>query len=387
MDPDLKPWVVALGLYASSGGPTKTIASFRQALGSAEMVNFVDPVPAKREEWAMPGATVLQAPPVPVLRYWCQPPRKELHLLENRMLQGASLISCHSFFRFHNLWVLRMKLRHGIPYWLVPHGSLDPYVFTSGKIAKHAFLRIGGMKFLREAACIIFSTEAEWRKAETMVGPLKGKVVPWPVKTDQVEEREKRRRFSRIRLNIPPEDTVLVFFGRIHSMKRPLETLQAVAEADSGNLHLLIVGPEGDIPVEACRKKAEELSFPRLHITGPLYGDNKADVLLSADAYISFSHRENFNHAAAECLALGIPVILSPGNDLAQGIQEAGCGWTAEGDGPDDRRKLIRQFLATPKEEWRERGASGTRWVEREFSFPKFYENIQELVHLHSRTP
>ena len=61
---------------------------------------------------------------------------------------------------------------------------------------------------------------------------------------------------------------------------------------------------------------------------GPVYGDSKYHYLFASDAYVSLSQRENFNHTAAESLSAGLPVILSPGNDLAGEIRDEGCSWS-----------------------------------------------------------
>jgi len=350
-------------------------------------VNFGDPCVAEQEELAMPDAEILAAPRIPLIRQWCQPSARDRKKMEERV-KKAPLISCHSFYRYHNFWTLRMKEKYGVPYWFVPHGGLDPYVMESGALAKKIFSACGGARFLKEASCVIFSTEAEWQKAETVFGELKGEVVPWPVQMLVVEDKLGTRNRVRHQLGIPMEDSVLVYFGRIHSMKRPLETIQAVAELSSPNLHLLMIGPEGDVDAETCRSLATELKFDRLHVIGPVFGSEKAEWLLAGDAYVSLSNRENFNHSAAECLSLGLPVILSKGNDLSGHVREADCGWCAEEDGPNAWRHLLEAFLKDQESgEWLAKGKRGQYMIQHSFSFESFQSRIQGLLLRYGRYP
>ena len=376
----MKPWIVALGLYKSSGGPTKTISSFRKALGAAPMVNFVDPVMAKREEWAMPDATVLQSPAIPGLRTWCKPSSKKLDFIEAQIAKEASLISCHSFFRYHNLWTLRMKRNYGIPYWFVPHGSLDPYVMRSGDTFKKIFLSLGGRKFLDEASCVIFSTEAEWRKAESVYGPINGEVIPWAVDTIDCSQRREKRREIREELKIPEEAKVLLYFGRLHSMKRPLETIQIVSRLEQKDLYLLMIGPDGDLTEKDCKLEASRCGFKNLKVLRPVYGQEKHAYFFASDIYLSLSHRENFNHAAAECLAAGLPVVLSPGNDLRDAVTESDCGWVLKSDNPNEWLKILNHVTGASVRTLRTKGANGSRFVEDALSQSCFKKRVSLLA-------
>jgi len=348
------------------------------------MANFVDPFVEEREESVMPDAEILRASRFPLAQKWCHPPANDLARLEEK-IRNTPLLSCHSFYRFHNLWTLRMKRKHGIPYWFVPHGGLDPYVMKSGSLAKNVFLALGGREFLHQASCILFSTELEWRKAEHVFGPLQGEVVPWPVDLPE-EVPDKARSRIRSQLGIMQDELLLLYFGRIHSMKRPLETIETVAARDPGNLHLLILGPEGDVSQEMCREKAAEIGYERLHLQSPVYGSEKWEWLSSADGYISLSHRENFNHAAAESLSMGIPVLLSKGNDLSEWIPSSDCGWCAIGDSPHDWCQLVDDFLCAATSVRMEKGKKGKELVRKKFSFSEFRRRLQFLLRTYGRS-
>jgi len=129
-------------------------------------------------------------------------------------------------------------------------------------------------------------------------------------------------------LGIPETAVVMLYFGRLHSMKRPLETIAAVARSRNALCHLLIVGNEFGITLADCRQQARALGITdRIHVIGPVYGPDRHRYIDAADVYVSLSHRENFNFTAVECMASGLPVVLSSGNDLSHDLQAAACGW------------------------------------------------------------
>ena len=49
-----------------------------------------------------------------------------------------------------------MSRRHQVPYWFVPHGSLDPWAMNKGSTVKNLYLTLGGKRFLEQSSTVIF---------------------------------------------------------------------------------------------------------------------------------------------------------------------------------------------------------------------------------------
>jgi glycosyltransferase involved in cell wall biosynthesis len=260
-----------------------------------------------------------------------------------RLIALSEMVSCHSFWRWHNVWLARVAKRHRLPYWFVPHGGLDPYVFSSGRLAKRMFI---------EAAKPFFDN-ADFHRCDPAA-----------------------RTAVRRGLGIPEEAFCLLSFGRLDPMKRPLETIDAVAEVGLPDVHLIVMGNESGVSIVECEQRADKRGLRgRVHVVGAKYGADKTAHLDAADAYISLSHRENFNFTAAECLAAGLPVILSPGNDLAGELAAVDCGVMLEAvsDAPGGIDRLSRIGMAQ-----RERlGENGRRWAEANLRAAVFRERIR----------
>jgi glycosyltransferase involved in cell wall biosynthesis len=383
MNSSVKPLIVSLGLYRSSGGPVKTISKFRDAL-KADLYSFVNDRQYRTEDFAVEGGHIIPSRSLPLFREMCIPARDSLAELENSAMY-TPIISSHSFYRYHSIWTHQAFKRWKTPYWHVPHGILDPYVTTYGVAMKKMFLKVGGESFLRDAVCTVFATKREWEKAESVFGPMRGEVVHWPVDLVDLSGREERRRKTRRGLGIPEDATVLLYFGRVQGMKRPLETIEAVARVKSDMLHLIMVGPLEGITEGELLNQAQAQGLQNFHYAGGIYGEVKYDYLLAADAYVSFSIRENFNHTAAESMSAALPLILSQGNDLGPIVEESGAGWYLKEDSVDALGSAIEGLMGTAEDELEKMGDSGRRLVANQFSFDYFRSRLLNLAKSYGR--
>jgi glycosyltransferase involved in cell wall biosynthesis len=346
----------------------------------AELFSFCDASELRENPLAIPGAHPVVPVSLPILKQLQYSTRRATTAAENSFAESG-IVSCHSFYRYHAIWVNKMSRKYSVPYWFVPHGILDPWVMQYGKVSKKLFFKAGGQRFIDEAATVIFSTTSERDKALSQFDLPGSEIIPWPVELVDTSDRDKRRSRIREALGIPDEAKVLIYFGRLHSMKKPLETIRAVASGGDENLHLLIVGNEQDVSLKDCDVLACESGVrDRVHLVGPVYGNEKYDYLLAADGYISLSHRENFNHTAAESLSAGLPLILSPGNDLQGDLASEECSWGLCDDEPKTASDAVAAFNNRSIEELREMGVRGRDWVGRNLQFSKFAERIENVV-------
>lgn len=379
----LKKTIISLGVFKHSGGPTKTIAAFQNAL-SANLYSFCDPLELRRNPLAINAEPII---PVSI------PGFKQIHYSTSRATKKAEnsfaesrIVSCHSFYRYHAVWVEKMSRKHAVPYWFVPHGILDPWVMQSGRFAKKIYWAYGGARFLEQASTVIFSTSLERDKAMSQFELPGAEVIPWPVDLVDCSNEQARRGRIRAELGISDDARVLLYFGRLHSMKQPLETIRSVAKAGDESLHLLMVGNEQDVSLKDCYAVADECGIAaRVHLIGPVYGEAKFDYMMAADAYISLSHRENFNHTAAESLSAGLPVILSQGNDLQGDINEAKCSWGVSNDELKSAIHAIEAFSQTSFQELEQMGTRGRAWVSKYLQFSTFRERINAVAKKYGR--
>jgi len=312
-----------------------------------------------------------------------------------QLLRPADRLIVHSLYRAHAPWAGALALRTGRPYWVVPHGCLDPWTVSRRASAKRAWLTLVGRRYLAEAERILFSTRRSLEKARPWVRGGQCDVIPWPVPLPMLSDRDKARAVFREAHAIPAEAPILLFVGRLHPVKRPRETIAAFCRAALPRGHLVIVGGDDRITRATLRAGIPATHRDRVHAVGPLEAAELRCAYLAADGFISLSWQENFGYAVAEAAAYGLPLIVSPGIDIAHELPTAcpggiSCGWLL----PDDTEVAAAEAVAawgrlakqpgSPNHGMQSPGlatlgAIGRDWVGDTLGFERFQDRLAAL--------
>ena len=357
-----------------TGGSAETVRQFAEALGCSTISFTAKPL----LEQCVRDAGVVHVPLSAAATYgW--PDGQGLRAAEEA-LRGAQFIFCHKLFRYHDDWVRRAATRWRIPYCVVPHGALDPYVFSYRALRKRAWMASLGRSLFRRSAGLLFATAPEREKAARFVDGVPSWVVGWPAPEAPAGDPESDRRRVRAQFGIPERDRVLLFLGRLDPMKRPHETIAAFLRAAAVDAHLIIAGPDGEYSAAELRALIGSSGSANVHVAGPAYGADKWSLYHAADAFVNLSARENYGYTVAEALAANLPVILSPGNALAVELDRVGCGWMLATDTAEECSAAIDAALRTSPEALRAMGARGHSWAARNASMGRFRSRLLTIV-------
>jgi glycosyltransferase involved in cell wall biosynthesis len=303
-------------------------------------------------------------------------------------IAGADLLVVHSLYRAHTAWAAAWARRQGKRYWAVPHGCLDIWSLRQRAIAKRLWLAAGGRRYLAGAERVIFSTRRGLEKAARWLAPGTGVALHWPVELPQARDPAAARAAFRERHGIPAAAPLLLCVGRLHSVKRPIHAVEAFCRAAAGRPHLVIVGMSDDVSADDVLRAVPASHRDAVHLVGPLAGDGLAEAYQAADGFLSLSFQENFGYAAAEAVAYGLPVILSPGHDLAYDMPAAAsgglaCGWLLPDDSLATAAVAISawaRLAAGQRATLETMGAAGRAWAEETLSPERFQEKLWRLV-------
>jgi glycosyltransferase involved in cell wall biosynthesis len=364
---------VTLDYAESNGGSATAVRQFAEALGGAT-ISFTSAA-LMRDAVRAPGVLHVEVSG-PGALYGRPAPRGLLAAEE--LLRDADFVFCHKLFRYHNDWVRRVAGRRGIPYCVVPHGALDPYVFTYRALRKRAWLASLGRRLFARSAGLLFATRREQEKARPFSGEARSWVVNWPVPYLPVADPAGARRRVRRQLGIPDGDRVLLFLGRLDPMKRPQETIDAFARTAAAGSHLILAGPDGACSAEALAAHARGAGNVR--VIEPVYGAAKWELYHAADAFVNLSARENFGYTVAEALAAGLPVVLSPGNDLAAELDPVRCAWVAGEDRAAAFAAAMAEALHAPAATLRAMAERGRAWALAHTSLDRFRARLLALI-------
>lgn len=281
-------------------------------------------------------------------------PRLEPWLSEHADEYDAVFV--HGLWQFHGRAVHRTLRRRSPPYFVFPHGMLDPWfnrAYPMKHLKKWVYWNLCERHVLADAAAVLFTCAEEMRLARKAFSPYRcrervvtyGTAIPIAAalgtKADLPEEIRS--------LNGRP---YWIFLGRLHP-KKGLDVLLAayrqVALEHHGELPALVIaGPASDATYYgALTRQADELpGNARVVWTGMLERARKWQALQNAEVFVLPSHQENFGIAVVEALAMGTPVLLSKQVNIWDMIVENNAGY-ADSDTLEGTVELLRRWCAT----------------------------------------
>lgn len=233
------------------------------------------------------------------------------------LVPAASIVHAHGLLNPVSSGAARGALRRRVPVVIGPFGTMSRYTFAHRRTAaKRLYFRVVDTPNLRRAAAIHFTTPAERDEARWLGVDFgrRAHVVPPPYRgSATVAAAGGRPRAA-------DADTVL-FLGRLHPVKGVDLLLDAwpAIRTRRPTARLIIAGV-GDAGYErALRARAAALGPDATSVTfaGFVGGAEKAACLASAGVCVLPSRHENFGIAVLDAVAAGVPMVVTPGVQLA----------------------------------------------------------------------
>ena len=243
------------------------------------------------------------------------------------------------------------------PYMVFSHGMLDPYfkrTFPLKHLKKWAYWLLAEYWILRGAYRVLFTTKEESKLAleSFWLHRWNGYVVPYGASRPPSYSKDLSEAFYSALPELRGRRFML-YLGRIHS-KKGCDLLIRSFRRYSGQdpqLHLVMAGPDQQGLSEGLKRLVAEAGLSeRVHWPGIILGCAKWGAFYECEVFILPSHQENFGIAVAEALACGKPTLLSDKVNIAQEIEQDGCGLVRE-DTQKGVDELVSLWLATPQEQ------------------------------------
>ncbi|HAN46660.1 MAG TPA: group 1 glycosyl transferase [Cyanobacteria bacterium UBA8156] len=309
---------VVPALAPEAGGPTTAAIALVQALRNrgleAEIATTEAPPALPIPVFSFPVSrwTLRQYAFAPALATWLQ---------EN--IPRYDLVHLHGCFAHSSTVAAAIARRHRIPYLWRTLDHLSGPSLAKGRWYKHLYLRTVDAANLRSAVFHCTSEpEAQWVKGWAGDRP----VLTIPLGVDPIPAAPDACHTLRQRWGLPIDTPIVLFLSRLHPKKQPEILLQALAGLDRPWVALM--AGTGD---PAYLKRLVSLSQnrglgDRVKFLGFVQGEAKTEVLRGSDVFALPSQSENFGLAVAEAMAAGLPVLVTPGVQIAPEIERAGAG-------------------------------------------------------------
>jgi glycosyltransferase involved in cell wall biosynthesis len=289
----------------------------------------------------------------------------------------------HGIWNYQSFGVWRALHQTTTPYYVFPHGMLDPWfnrTYPLKHLKKLLYWPWAEYRVLRDAAAVLFTAEEERRRARESF-PLyrcREVVVNYGTAAPNGDLSAAAEDFFSAFPELRGRKFFL-FLGRLHVKKGLEELIRAFAGVDGHDL--VVAGPSHDSAYfeEIHRLTSEAGVARRTTFTGMLTGARKWGAFAAADAFVLPSHQENFGIAIAEALACGTPVLISKEVNIWREIVEDGCG-LAEADSLSGTRKLLERWMAiSPEERLAMRGRARSCFARR-FEIHRAVDSFLEVL-------
>lgn len=279
--------------------------------------------------------------PVPALRrlYWSPGMARALR----DRAAAFDVIHTHSVFLWPTWAAARVARQQGVPYVMAPRGMLvDALIRKKNRFLKRAWIALVERKSVEYAALIHFTSRLEAEDAAVLGLPIrKSCLIPNGL---EMLASGRARKSPVAEYMGAGEKPFLLFIGRI-SWKKGLDRLIAAMPAIA-DCRLVIVGndEEGLQPTLEAQVASEGVA-ERVLFAGPIYGEEKAELLSRALLLVLPSYSENFGNVVIEAMAAGCPVVVTPEVGAADIVRESAAGEVLNGD-PATLGAGIRRLVA-----------------------------------------
>ena len=271
----------------------------------------------------------------------------------------------------HGLWSLDMAQamswcrKHGVRYYVSPHGGLMPRVLRRGWLKKHLFYWMFLRRNLDSAAGIHCTGEGEADAVRSLGIKARTFIVPLGCDLPDLGGEVKKER-------------MVLFLSRLGEEKGLVYLLDAWKLLRHDGWRLVLAGPDWEGYRRVLEKKIEDEQIVHVELFGPADATQKDALYRASRLFVLPSPMENFSMVVLDALAYGLPVICTKGCPWKV-IQERKCGWWVDGDSAKALKDALGEAIALSEERLSEMGCCAAD-VAAEFSWDKMAEKLLEVV-------
>jgi glycosyltransferase involved in cell wall biosynthesis len=267
------------------------------------------------------------------------------------------LVVLHQIYTFSTFFGYIYAKRVGIPYGVMPHGSLTNYHESDSRHIKFLAKKIIISRILLESDAIIVTCESEKADLSTT---LQSKAVIIPYGTFFQNQGGESRTF----LQLTDRNLRIVYSGRFDKKKNLLlliESLPKVLEKYP-ELILDIAGSGSKNEVDKVRRLVSSLQLERsVRFYGWVESAKMRQLLSASKLLVLPSENENFAIVVAEALSLGIPCVVSKFVGTADLVAKYRAGEVISELTPNSIANGIIKLLQGDEVEYRRAAIEATR--------------------------
>jgi glycosyltransferase involved in cell wall biosynthesis len=284
--------------------------------------------------------------------------------------QGQDVVHIHGLWEYMTNCAAPEARRANVPYIVQSDGMLEPHALAQRRLRKAVHLFFKGRRDLRRAAAIRTTAALEARNVQRLDLRVPVLVIPLGIAVDEFSTTPQRAEVDA-RWPALTGKRLMLFLGRIDPIKGTAFLAQAWGRLsrEFPDWRLVIAGPdwrghqaefEGDLRTHG--------GLDSTVFVGPVYGQAKAALLASSDAFVQPSFQENFGITIAESMASARPVITTRGTPWKV-LESCKLGWWVD-VGADPLYQAMRDAMRRPRAELDDMGRRARALMEKDFTWP-----------------
>ncbi|KYC36871.1 glycosyl transferase family 1 [Scytonema hofmannii PCC 7110] len=286
------------------------------------------------------------------------------------------LLHIHAIFSYPSTVAMAIARQKQVPYIVRPLGQLCQWSLQQSARKKQIYLQLIETANLKGSQALHLTSKQEQQEVSLLSLNTPNFILPHGLSIPPTipDARQRLRQY----LNIPLDEPVILFLSRLHPKKGLDYLIPALGKLNNYRFTFVLAGngsPE-------CEKHVESLIFSHgirthTHITGFVEGERKNILMQGADLFALTSHSENFGVAVLEALAVGLPVLVTPGVALADLVKEERLGYVPELD-VTAIASLLKQALEHPQEA-KSMGKYARKLISEKYTWRNISSNLIEI--------
>ncbi|AFY95587.1 glycosyltransferase [Chamaesiphon minutus] len=242
------------------------------------------------------------------------------------------VIHVHALFSYTATVTMAIARFRGIPYITTPHGMLCAWSLQQGGQKKQTYLNAIERANLNGARSIQVTCQQESDDVATLNLKSQTFVLPLAL-TDTPVQIPDAAKLLRQSLNCALDEPIILFLSRLHYKKGLEYLIPALGRITERRFTFVLAGngtPAYEAEIQALL--ADAGIEQRTRMVGFVEGERKDLLIQGANLFALTSHSENFGISVLEALAVGTPVLVTPGVGLAPVVSDKGLGFVADLD-------------------------------------------------------